>query len=236
GRAPAPCPRHARRGAGAGDVRPHRRLLRPDELRHDGGAAPPLARAGGGPRRGRPGRPGARRRHGHRRPGDRARPPRRAGRHRRRLGLLGGHARPRPPQGPGRVVGVGQRDGAALRRRRVRRRHGRLRGPQLLRPRPRRERDGARGGAGRPRGHPRDHDAAEAAAVDLLLAVVRPGRPAGGQGRRRPRRLRVPAELRQALPRPGGRRRVDGARRAARHPLDPHRGRDHRPPRRDRRL
>ncbi|CAA9525481.1 MAG: Demethylmenaquinone methyltransferase, partial [uncultured Solirubrobacteraceae bacterium] len=236
GRAPAPRPRHARRGPGAGDVRPHRRLLRPDELRHDGGAAPPLARAGGRPGRGRRRRPGARRRHGHGRPRDRARPPRRAGGHRRGLGLLGGDARPRPPQGPGRVVGVGQRDGAAVRRRRVRRGHGRLRRAQLLRPRPRPERDGAGRRAGRAGGHPRDHDAAEAAALDLLLAVVRPGRPAGREGGRRPGRLRVPAELGQALSRPGGRRRVDGARRAARHPLDPHRGRDHRAPRRDRRL
>ena len=41
-------------------------------------------------------------------------------------------------------VRVGQRDGAALRRRRVRRRDGRLRRAQLLRPRPRPGRDGAR--------------------------------------------------------------------------------------------
>ena len=42
--------RHPRGGPGAGDVRPHRRPVRPHELRHDGGAAPPLA-----PARGRPG-------------------------------------------------------------------------------------------------------------------------------------------------------------------------------------
>ena len=59
--------------SGAGDVRPHRRRLRPHEHGHDGRAAPPLARAGG--------RPGARRAGhraldvatGHGRPGDRAR-------------------------------------------------------------------------------------------------------------------------------------------------------------------
>ena len=53
--------------------------LRPDELRHDGGAAPPLARARGRPRARRAGRPRARRRDRHRRPGDRAGAPRRRG-------------------------------------------------------------------------------------------------------------------------------------------------------------
>ena len=65
-----------------------------------------------------------------------------AGRRGHRLGLLGGDARAlREPQGAGGAgadhVRVGQRDGAALRRRRVRRRDGRLRRAQLLRPRPR---------------------------------------------------------------------------------------------------
>ena len=46
---------HAARDAGAGDVRPHRRRLRPHELGHDRRHAPPLARA-----RGRPGARSAR--------------------------------------------------------------------------------------------------------------------------------------------------------------------------------
>ena len=64
--------RHPRGGAGPRDVRSHRRALRPHELRHDGGAAPPLARARGRPGARRAGLAGARRRDGHGRPGDRA--------------------------------------------------------------------------------------------------------------------------------------------------------------------
>ena len=66
-------------------------------------------------------------------------------------------------------------------------------------------RDGAGRAARRPRRGARDHDAAEAAAVLVLLALVRPrrarARPAGG----RPGRLHVPAELGEALPRPARR-------------------------------
>ncbi len=61
--------------------------------------------------------------------------------------------------------------------------------------------------------------------------VVRPRRAAHRQGRRRPAGLRVPPELRQALPRAGRARGADGCLRAGR-ALHPHGGRDHRPARR----
>ena len=110
---------------------------------------------------------------------------------------------------------VGRRAGAALRRRLVRRRHGRLRGPQPRRPGARPGRADARAEAGRAPGDPRDHPAAAPAAVDLLLAVVRPGRAAAGRAGRRPRRLHLPARVGEALPvapAPGG---DDGRRRAS---------------------
>ena len=124
--------RHTARRLGAGDVRPHRRCLRRHEHGHDGGAAPPLALARGRSRARRPGHAGAGRRHRHGRSRDRARFARRR---RRRLGLLGGHARPRPHEGARADLGAGRRDGAPVPRRRLRRRHGRLRRAQLRRPR-----------------------------------------------------------------------------------------------------
>ena len=63
---------------------------------------------------------------------------------------------------------AGQRARAALRGRRVRRGHCRLRGAQLLRPRPRPGRDGAGHAPGRAGGDPRDHHAAAPAAVLVL--------------------------------------------------------------------
>ena len=155
-----------------------------------------------------PGRPGARRRDGHRRPGDRARAPRRAERRGRRLGLLGGDARR-----------------ARARRRRelrwewanalelpyaddgVRRRHRRLRRAQLLRPRARAGRDGARRAPGRPRGRARDHDARRSRRCrrssrlwfDRIVPLL--GRLPATEA------YTLPAELGQALPRPAGARR-----------------------------
>ena len=73
----------------------------------------------------------------------------------------------------------------------LRRRDGRLRRAQLLRPRPRAGRDGARRPAGRPRRRAGDHDAAAAAALDVLLALVRPRRArcsGGSPATRRPTR------------------------------------------------
>ena len=86
----------------------------------------------------------------------------RPGRRGDRLRLLGGDARARAHEGgwrAGRELGVGQRARAALRRRRLRRCHGRLRRPQLLRPRARAGRDGPGRAPGRPRRRARDHDA-----------------------------------------------------------------------------
>ena len=65
---------------------------------------------------------------------------------------------------------VGRRAGAALRRRLLRRRDGRLRRAQLLRSGARARRDGARGASGRSRGRAGDHHADQAAAVGLLRA------------------------------------------------------------------
>ena len=86
-----------------------------------------------------------------------------------------GDARARAHEGrrrAGRALGVGQRARAALRRRRVRRRDGRLRRPQLLGPRARAGRDGARRAARRARRRAGDHDADAAAAVHVLLDLV----------------------------------------------------------------
>ncbi|CAA9477975.1 MAG: Demethylmenaquinone methyltransferase, partial [uncultured Solirubrobacteraceae bacterium] len=216
--------------AGPGDVRPHRWRLRPHERGHDGRAAPPLALAGGRPRVGLRGRPGARRRDRHRRPGDRAAPARLRGRRQR---LLRGDAGARPCEGAERDVGVGRRAGAAVRRRRVRRGDGRVRGAQLRRPRQGCRRDGAGREARRQGRRARDHDADEAAALDVLLAVVRPARPAARALRRR---LHVPSRVGEALPgRPRARRRAP-RRRTARRRLGDHRGRDHRHPSRNRQV
>ena len=106
---------------------------------------------------------------------------------------------------PGAALGAGQRARAALRRRRVRRRDGRLRRAQLLRPR--------RAACARWRASCAPGGRVvvleittptEAAAVDVLLALVRPrraaARPLAGD-----RGLHVPAELGEALPRPARR-------------------------------
>ena len=181
----------------------------------------------------RPGKPGARRRHRHRGPGARAGAARAPGRRGDRLGLLGGDARAGAHEGRRRArrdLGVGQRARAALPRRLLRRRHGRLRRAELLGPRARPGRDGARGAPGRARGRARDHDADEAAALHVLLALVRPRRADARALRRRPRGLHVPAQVREALPRARGAGRRAVARRAQRRALDPDRGRDHRHP------
>ena len=117
----------------------------------------------------------------------------------------------------------------------LRRRDRRLRRAQLLRPRPRaRARWRASCGPGGRVVVLEITTPQRAAALDLLLALVRPRRARARPARRRPGRLRVPAELGQALPRPGGaRRRRMAAAGLTRRPLDPHRGRDHRHPRRD---
>ena len=140
------------------------------------------------------------------------------GRPRGRLRLLRADARPRPREGrapaaPPASASSGPTRSAALRRRPLRRRHGRLRRPQPRRPRPRPARDGAGAEPGRPAGDPRDHPADPAAALDLLLALVRPHRAAARHALGRPRGLLLPARVGAQLPqpaRPGG---EDGRRR-----------------------
>ena len=192
--------RHAARRFGAGDVRPHRRRLRRHEHGHDGGAAPPLARARGrpGPRRARHARAG--RGDGDGRPGDRARLARRR---RRRLGLLRGHARAGAREGAGlhagsrptrwrcpyaddafdaATVGFGARNFGDLPR-------GLREMVRVVQP-------------GRARGDPRDHDAAEAAAVDVLLALVRSHRAAArAASTRRTRTCRARSSASRGRPR-----------------------------------
>ena len=211
------------------------RRLRPDELGHDGRAAPPLARA--------------RRRPRARRPGRRARstsPPARAT----------WRSSWRAASAPGgEVVGTdfsegmldaGARSKAAGGRAgsgrnaltlpyaddELRRRDGRLRRAQLLRPR--------RGLAEmarvvRPGGRVVVLEITTphaAAAVDLLLALVRPRRAGARAARRRPDAYTyLPSSVRR-FPGPEALAARDGAARAARRPLDPHRGRHHRAPRR----
>ena len=148
------------------------------------------------------GRQRARRRLRHRRPGDRARAPRR-----RRAARSSARTSPRRCSSARAAQGARScawEWGNALElpyaERALRRRDGRLRRAQLLRPRPRAGRDGARGQARRPRRRARDHDAAQAAAVDLLLGVVRPRRAAHRAPHRRAGGLHLPAELGPALP------------------------------------
>ena len=74
-------------------------------------------------------------------------------------------------------------------------------------------RDGARGQAGRAGRDPRDHDAAEAAPVHVLLFVVRSP---GAAARPLRRGLHLPPELGEALPGAAAARRRAGRRRAAR--------------------
>ena len=155
------------------------RRLRPDELGHDrracttaGASAPPTS-----PRVG-PGRPRARRGHRHGRPGHRARAPRGAGRR-------GGRAWTSPRRcsssrarrRPAIRFEQGNALDAALRRRRVRRRHRGLRRAQLLRPRAAASREMAR--VVRPGGRVvvlEITTPAAAAAVVVLPALVRPRR------------------------------------------------------------
>ena len=154
-----PRQRHAGRAAGPGDVRPHRRRLRPHELGHDRGPAPSLAPPRRGPRAGRPGR----RRRSTWPPGPAtSRSSSRAASApgaRHRLGLLRRDARARARQGPADHLGVGQRA------RRCPTRTGRFdavtvgfgaRNFSDLGRRP--ARDGARHAPRRPRRRARDHD------------------------------------------------------------------------------
>ena len=201
------------------------------------GPAPPLARAGGGSDGPRAGRVGTRRLLRDRRPRLRAGPASRPRRPRGRLRLLRADARPGAGQGRGArrrggPLRVGRRARAALRRRALRRGDGRLRRPQPGRPRPRPARDGAGAEAGRTAGHPRDHPADAAAAVDLLLALVRPPRAAARLPLRRARGLQLPAGVGAQLPlapRPG---REDGPGRLHRDPLHGAGRRHHRDPQR----
>ena len=193
---------HPRGGSGPGDVRPHRRRLRPDELGHDGRAAPPLARARGRPRAGRaratarstsPPAPATWR------SSSRARRP--AARSSARTSPRGcsSGARTKAPRaaagsGPTRsscptpttrfdaaTVGFGARNFSDLERGLAR--------------------DGARRAPGRARRGARDHDADAAAAVDVLLALVRPRRAAARPLAAEPEAYTYLPELREALPR-----------------------------------
>ena len=178
------------RRAGKPDVRPDRRSLRRDELGDDRRAPSPLA-----PARRRSCRAAA----GGRRP-------RRLLRHRGPRGRAGASGSPRTVMSsaatspsrcstspgrrpPGRIGGpvrfewadalelpYGPEQFDAV--------SGRLRGPQPGRPRPRPRRDGPGPEAGWASGDPRDHHAEPAAALDLLLALVRPGGAAPGHRRR----------------------------------------------------
>ena len=179
------------------------RRLRPHELGHDGRDAPPLARARGRPGAGRAGR--SARSTWPRAPAtwrsSCATRRRRGGRARTSPRRCSSSRAPRRPRSPSSratrwscpiaddsfdaaTVGFGARNFSDL-------------GRGLAR-------DGARGAAGRARGGARDHHAAAAAAVVVLPALVRPGGARARPARRRPRRLRLPAELRAALPRAAG--------------------------------
>ncbi len=222
---------------GEPDVRPDRRGLRPHEQHDDRRARPALARAHGrAARRRGPGATGARRLLRHRRPGDRAGPPRGRRRQRDRLRLLGADARPRPREGHAaapapRALRVGRRAAAALRRRQLRRGHGGVRSSELRRSRPRPRRARPRPASRRAARDPRDHAASAPAPVLVLRAVVRPrscrswARLAG-----RSRRVQLPARVGQALPASRGPRGAHGRERPGGRPLPGPRRRDHRDP------
>ena len=228
--------RHPRGAAGPRDVRPHRRRLRPHERGDDRRDARALARA-----RGRPGR--ARRRA----TGRSTWPPAPATSRsscERRVGPRGevvgvdfpsGCSSWRAAKAPGHPLRAGQRAGAGLRRRRVRRRDRGLRRAQLLRPRARPGGDGARGQARRAGRRARDHDARRSRRCPWFFSlwfdrvVPRLG-PAGG----RPGRLHAtcPSSVRRFPARatwpPSWRRRASRtcagcvtARRHHRHPRGP---------------
>ena len=193
--APARQPGPGVRRAGADDVRPHRRRLRPDEHGDDGRPAPPLARARGRPRRARARRPRPRRLLRHRRPGARARGAGSARRARWSAATSPSRcsswraARPRASVGAG-SLRVGRRARAALRGRVTSTRSRSASGFATSPTSSGAGRDGAGAASRRAPGDPRDHPAAAPAAVDLLLAVVRPPRArCSGAAGRRPRRL-----------------------------------------------
>ena len=136
---------------------------------------------------------------------------------------------------PAAAVGARRRAGAALRRRRVPGRDGRLRRAELRRPR-----EGHRGrwrGSWRPAARssssrsrrPRSHRCRRSSRLwfDRVIPLV--GKVAADS-----QAYSVPPELRASVPRAGGTRGGARRRRADRRPVDPHRRRDHRPPRRNR--
>ena len=130
---------------------------------------------------------------------------------------------------------VGRRAQPALRRRALRRGDGRLRRSQPRRSRSRPARDGAGAAPRRPAGDPRDHAADPPAALDLLLALVRPAScpcSAGSPATRRPTPT-CPSRC-AAFPAPRGlAEKMDAAGLRA-DPLDRPRRRDHRDPQRRR--
>ena len=164
-----------------------------------------------------PGRPRARRRDRHRRPRARARAARRAGRRGGRLGLLRGDARARA-RARRRTLRFewGNALDAALRRRRVRRRDGRLRRAQLLRPRPRaaprwRASCGPAAASSCSRSRRRSGRRCRRSSALWFDRVV----PLLGRARRRPRRLHATCRTRcKRFPAPERAGRGDGARRA----------------------
>ena len=116
----------------------------------------------------------------------------------------------------------------------LRRGHRRLRRPQPRRPRPRPARDGA-GRCARAAAwwSSRSRTPHAAAAVDLLLALVRPRRAAARHARRRPRRLHLPARVgASASPARTSWPRAMDARRPRARSAGLLRRRDHRDPRR----
>ena len=210
--------RHAGGAAGAGDVRSHRRLLRRHELGHDGRPAPPLARAA------RPTWPTSARATSAldvaTGTGDLA--VELAGRVGAGGEVVGSDfseemldARAGAQGGPASRGSGATRWSCRTRRRPLRRRHRRLRRAQLLRPRraawPRwRAWCGPADASSSSRSRRRSSRRCRRSSRVWFDRIV----PLIGRARRRARRLHVPAELGQALPRPGGARGGDGARRA----------------------